>query len=30
METPKIQLFCSDLDGTLIGNPESTRQFREL
>ncbi len=24
----KIQFFCSDLDGTLLGNPEATRRFK--
>jgi len=27
-EPSSIRLFSSDLDGTLIGNPESTRRFR--
>lgn len=28
MELPPIRLFSTDLDGTVIGNPESTRRFR--
>jgi sucrose-6F-phosphate phosphohydrolase len=24
-----IKFFCSDLDGTLLGNPEATRRFRD-
>lgn len=27
--THKIQMFCSDLDGTLLGNQEATRRFNE-
>ena len=27
-ESPPIRLFSTDLDGTVIGNPESTRRFR--
>jgi len=29
MTTEKIQLFCSDLDGTLLGNPEAARRFKD-
>jgi sucrose-6-phosphatase len=27
--SPPIRLFATDLDGTLIGNPESTQRFRQ-
>jgi sucrose-6F-phosphate phosphohydrolase len=27
INTQKIRLFCSDLDGTLVGNPEASRRF---
>jgi len=29
VETAKIRLFSPDLDGTLLGNPEATRRFRD-
>lgn len=29
MEPLKIRLFSPDLDGTLLGNPEATRRFRD-
>lgn len=27
-ESLPVRMFCSDLDGTLIGNPEATRRFK--
>jgi len=29
MADEKILLFCTDLDGTLLGNPEATRRFKD-
>jgi len=29
MAEETIQLFCSDLDGTLLGNPEAVRRFKD-
>lgn len=29
MSSPEIRLFCSEIDGTLLGNPESAQRFKK-